>query len=127
MFTLPAVDGAALLGGVALHQSGAITVQCLAAAGVSIISHSEVWSYDGPGNGTGSVESVVDYAVSRGVLWVNSAGNEAKLHWSGPWQDLDGSGLLDFVPGDKINRGNLPASALSLRFGGMIGENTSVG
>ena len=42
---------------------------------VDIISRSLGNRYDGPGDGRGALDDVVDEAVERGVLWVNSAGN----------------------------------------------------
>ena len=45
--------------------------------GVSIISRSLGAAYDGPGDGSGPLDSVVDYATSKGITWFNSAGNDA--------------------------------------------------
>ena len=42
---------------------------------VDIISRSLGNRYDGPGDGRGALDDVVADAVERGVLWVNSAGN----------------------------------------------------
>jgi len=42
---------------------------------VDVISRSLGSRYDGPGDGRGALNGVVDSAVARGVLWVNSAGN----------------------------------------------------
>lgn len=78
--------------------------------GVRIISRSQTARYDGPGNGTGPLASVVDYAVSRGITWVNSAGNSAGsaadpgAYWRGRWVDADADGWLDFAPGDELMR-----------------------
>ena len=36
---------------------------------------------------------IVNDAVARGVLWVNSSGNYAQQHWSGPWSNSVGVGL----------------------------------
>jgi len=44
--------------------------------GVTIMSRSLGSAYDGPGDGTGPLDSAVDYAVSKGVMWINSAGND---------------------------------------------------
>lgn len=45
---------------------------------VDIISRSLGNRYDGPGDGRGLLDDVVDDAVERGVLWVNSAGNNGR-------------------------------------------------
>lgn len=37
----------------------------------------------GPYDGTGPINTLIDNAQSSGVLWVNSAGNQQKAHWSG--------------------------------------------
>ena len=44
---------------------------------VPIVTRSLGASYDGPGDGTGPLGSVVDYAASLGITWFNSAGNDA--------------------------------------------------
>ncbi|MFI0524646.1 MAG: S8 family serine peptidase [Ilumatobacteraceae bacterium] len=48
-----------------------------AAQGVTIVTRSLGSSYDGPGDGTGPLASVVDYAASLGLVWFNSGGNDA--------------------------------------------------
>jgi hypothetical protein len=45
---------------------------------VDIISRSLGNRYDGPGDGRGPLDEVVDSAVERGVLWINSAGNNGR-------------------------------------------------
>jgi subtilisin family serine protease len=75
--------------------------QCMATRGVTVINMSLGFAYDGPGTGSGTVESVVDDAVSRGIFWSNSAGNSAQSHWSGNWTDADGDGVLNFAPDDE--------------------------
>ena len=50
-----------------------------------MINYSMSWTFDGPGDGT-SPDSVsplktVDYAVSQGIVWVNSAGNSGEQTW----------------------------------------------
>ncbi|MBI3969634.1 MAG: fibronectin type III domain-containing protein, partial [Chloroflexi bacterium] len=72
---------------------------CLAAKGVSVINHSVGWLYHGPGDGTGAVNEIVNDAVAKGILWVNSAGNAAQMHWAGNWTDGDGDRFLEFSSG----------------------------
>ena len=71
-------------------------VQWLIDQGVQIISCSLGFLSAGPDDGTGHVAEIVDHARENGVLWVNAAGNDAQRHWSGPWRDDNGDGLLDF-------------------------------
>jgi hypothetical protein len=62
---------------------------------------------DGHGDAT-TPEGIVSLARSSGVLWVNSAGNDARSHWSGTFTDGAG-GTHAFAAGDlKIDFG-LPA------------------
>ena len=50
-------------------------VDWFAANGVTIINRSLGSRYDGPGDGRSPLNDVVTYAVSKGILWVNSGGN----------------------------------------------------
>jgi hypothetical protein len=70
--------------GVEVFVASAGTVSDLSAAvdwmannGVTIVSRSLGAAYDGPGDGTGPLATVVDNAVARGLTWFNSAGNDA--------------------------------------------------
>ena len=53
--------------------------------GVDVINHSMGWFFDGPGDGTSpsnvSPLKAVELAVNRGIVWVNSAGNDARTTW----------------------------------------------
>jgi hypothetical protein len=88
-------------------------VDYFAAQGVDIISRSLIAEYDGPGDGTGPVDAVVDLAISHGMTWFNAAGNAGGVSggssWEdrgaysrSPWVDADGDGWLDFAPGDEL-------------------------
>ena len=58
---------------------------------------------DGPGNGTGPLADVAAYAVTRGITWLNSAGNAANGgYWRGSWSDPDGDGFRNFNGGDEL-------------------------
>ncbi len=71
--------------------------------GVDIITRSLGAEYDGPGDGTGPVDAVVDDAVAKGMTFFNSAGNSAGgAYWRGSWTDTDSDGWLDFTPGDEV-------------------------
>ena len=48
---------------------------------VQIVNRSLGSRYDGPGDGRGTLDEIVSNAVSRGILWVNSGGNNAENHY----------------------------------------------
>ena len=87
-------------------------VACLVAAGVKVINMSGSFPYDGPGDGTGYVNSIVSYASSQGVLWVNAAGNSRQGHWSGLWSDADSDGFLNFSGLNETQAVSLAAGEL---------------
>ena len=76
------------------------------ASGVKIINQSLGWFNSGRGDGTGgaaTVDGIVASARTAGILWVNSAGNQAQRHWSGTFTDFDADARHDFVVGDNLN------------------------
>lgn len=78
--------------------------------GVKVVTRSQTAVYDGPGNGTGPLASVIESAVGRGMVYLNSAGNSAGgggrtgSYWRGTWSDPDGNGWMNFGPGDEMLR-----------------------
>lgn len=52
-------------------------VNWFASNGVSILTRSLGSAYDGPGDGTGPLAAVADSAAAQGMVWFNSAGNDA--------------------------------------------------
>ncbi len=89
---------------------GFSTIDELAAAveyaieeGVDVISFSIGFMHNGPGDGAGPVNEIVDRAVEAGVLWTTAAGNWAQQHWAGPFSDPDGDGVHEFSPGEPLN------------------------
>ncbi len=90
-----------------LGQAGTINdsyalVDWFVANGVTIVNRSLGSSYDGPGDGTGPLDELVDFAAARGITWFNSAGNEGfRRYWRGPSTDADGDGWIEFGPGDE--------------------------
>ncbi|MFC2173036.1 S8 family serine peptidase [Acidobacteriota bacterium] len=70
---------------------------------VSVISHSIGWFNAGPGDGTGPIADIAHRATSRGILWVNAAGNQADQHWEDMFTSADGDPFLDFAPNDETN------------------------
>lgn len=72
--------------------------------GVTIVNRSLGSRYDGPGDGRGGLDEVVDHAVALGMLWVNSGGNNgAGKYYRAPvsvrdgWVDFGGSRYLEFA------------------------------
>ena len=59
-------------------------INWFAANGVHIVTRSLGAAFDGPGDGTGPLDAIVDSAVAQGITWFNSAGNDGV--------DVDGLG-----------------------------------
>lgn len=76
------------------------------AQGAQIISRSlgeaAVMRGDGSG-GPGTTDAAAEDALSSGILWVNSAGNYARSHWSGNFTDGDTDLSLNFSGSDERN------------------------
>ena len=70
---------------------------------IDVISHSGSF-LDGFGDGRGFSCGIVNDAANKGILWVNSAGNYAKAHYSGVWSDTDRdpNGWHNFARGDEL-------------------------
>ncbi|NNE10963.1 MAG: S8 family serine peptidase, partial [Ilumatobacter sp.] len=64
---------------------------------VAIISRSLGSRYDGPGDGRGPLDDLVAEAADRGMLWVNSAGNNARDSYYRHPVRIDGD-LVAFGP-----------------------------
>lgn len=75
-------------------------VEWLRAQRVNIISHS-VGAVVSPRDGTGWGTQLVDEAAAEGILWVNSAGNEALAHHRATFTDTDGNGYHEFSRGEE--------------------------
>lgn len=87
-------------------------VDYLVAEGVDVISFSLGFIHNGPGNGTGPVAEIVSKGTARGALWIVSAGNWARQHWSGPFVDGNGDSLHEFAPGELFNARHYEAGDL---------------
>jgi len=99
-----------------LYMATAITAADTQAAmsyfknqGVKIVTRSETGRYDGPGNGTGPIATVIEnQAVAQGMFYLNAAGNSAGrngdlgTYWRGSWTDADADGFIEFSPGDEL-------------------------
>ena len=70
--------------------------------GIDIINHSIGWFGTGIGDGRGEACDIVNDAADNGILWVNSAGNNAKSHYDGFWSDSDGDGWHNFRGIDEV-------------------------
>jgi hypothetical protein len=83
-------------------------VNYFASQGVDIVTRSLTSEYDGPGNGTGPIATVINNAVASGMTWFNAAGNAASdgsfpgNYWRGGWTDVEPDNWLDFTPGDEL-------------------------
>jgi pSer/pThr/pTyr-binding forkhead associated (FHA) protein/subtilisin family serine protease len=75
-------------------------VEWLKEQDVHIISHS-AGSVMAPMDGTGEDAELADETAAQGILWVNSAGNEAEGHYRGQFSDSDGDGLHEFPDGGE--------------------------
>lgn len=69
--------------------------------GAKIINHSVGWFNTNFYDGTGTINNIVADARSRGVLWVNAAGNYARRHWQGTFRDTNFNKWHEFAPGDE--------------------------
>ena len=76
------------------------TVDWMIQEGVSVINYSRGWLFSGPGDGTSPFDDdplrSVDRAVDAGIVWINSAGNEARRAWFGTYSDPDNDGYINF-------------------------------
>ncbi len=98
--------------GAQLYLATASTVSDLRAAidwfaanGVTILTRSLGAAYDGPGDGTGPLDAVVDYAVEKGITWFNSGGNggvDNYVRRTVP-TNLATGGYVDFDPGAGVD------------------------
>ena len=77
------------------------------ANGIHIVNQSGGFFNTSRGDGSGGPDSpdgIVARARAAGILWVASAGNSAKHHWSGTFVDADGDGLGEFAPRRREQR-----------------------
>ena len=76
------------------------TIDWMADEGVSVLNISLGYRWVGPGDGTSfnqyTILQLMDYAVSKGIVVIASAGNGARGNWHGPFSDPDNDGWLNF-------------------------------
>ncbi len=70
--------------------------------GIDIINYSSGWFGTGIGDGRGLACDIVNDAADKGILWVTSAGNNAKSHYDGFWSDSDDDGWHNFSNEDEV-------------------------
>ncbi|MFC2038477.1 S8 family serine peptidase [Chloroflexota bacterium] len=92
-------------------------VDWLIAQGVDIISASWGYPIGGPGNGTGTICEIVDTARANGILWVNSIGNSAQMHWQGNYNDPGNTGVHEFVTGTDQHNNIIVTPGQSIKIG----------
>ncbi|MBD3320367.1 MAG: S8 family serine peptidase, partial [Chitinivibrionales bacterium] len=69
----------------------------LAARGVQIANHSVGWYGQSYYDDTGPIDAIINSSSDNdGIFWAVAAGNEARRHWRGAWQDTDSDDILDF-------------------------------
>jgi subtilisin family serine protease len=91
----------------------------LASKGVHLINFSG-GAADGPGDGRDRLSLLVNQITAEHkVLWVVSAGNSGRQHWSGEAVDRDGNGWIDVGPQSQtflIIRTNTPDVRIVVRW-----------
>lgn len=89
---------------------------------VSVINMSLSWAYDGPGDGASPTENsalnTLEKAVSSGIVWVASAGNNGQGSWLGTPTDTDGDGLLEFDGAEQLTLNATGPHITQLRWAG---------
>ena len=82
-------------------------VDWMVGQGVQIINVSLGYPYDGPGDGTSpdsdSPLRTIDAAVSNGITWINSGGNDAQNAWYGTFRDPTNEGIHHWSDRDLGN------------------------
>jgi serine protease inhibitor ecotin len=77
------------------------------AQGITVVNHSVVWFNTSRGDGSGGAgtpDAIVADARANGILWVNAAGNQAQVHWSGTFFDPNVDGYHDFAANNPFNQ-----------------------
>ena len=82
--------------------------------GIDIISCSLGWVNAGPYDGTGSVCDIASNASDSGILFINSAGNQAKRHYEGTFNNTDVDDWHEFSTGtdEVLSLGTIPTGNL---------------
>ena len=100
-------------------------VDWMISEGVSVINHSALWSFDGPGDGSSPLSisplNTIDTAVAAGIIWVSAAGNQARGAWfkrNPDFTTVSGEAykLLRFSGSNTINAQSYIGGPLELRW-----------
>ena len=75
----------------------------LIAEQIDVVSFSVGFIHNGPGDGTGEINSIVDRATEAGIVWAVAAGNWAEQHWGGFFRDVDGDSVHEFPAGQRVS------------------------
>ena len=81
-------------------------IDWMVSQGVDIINMSMAWQWNGPGDGTSPYWHplrIMEEAVDKGMLVVNSAGNFGQTTWFGEFSDPDGDGWHNFEGSDECS------------------------
>ena len=70
--------------------------------GVSVVNQSMGWEGPYRDDGSGPIGAAVADARAAGILWVNSAGNEAMNHWSGAYSPVSGAPVHQWAPSGDV-------------------------
>ena len=70
--------------------------------GVSVVNQSMGWEGPYRDDGSGPIGAAVADARASGILWVNSAGNEALNHWSGTYSPVSGAPVHQWAPNGDV-------------------------
>jgi Ca2+-binding RTX toxin-like protein len=82
-------------------------IDWFAAQGVTVVNRSETSEFDGAGDGTGPLASLVDRAINNDMVWVAAAGNAGGdaahdgQNWIGTFNDPDGNGFHNWASGEE--------------------------
>ena len=87
-------------------------VDYLIEEGVDVVSFSLGYIHNGPGDGTGAVNQIVNRSVAAGQTWAVASGNWAQQHWVGEFDDEDGDTIHQFAPGVEMNQHQFSAGDL---------------
>ncbi|MGI6367868.1 MAG: S8 family serine peptidase [Anaerolineae bacterium] len=85
-------------------------VDWMIAQGVQVIQCTLPWHGMASGDGSGAVADLVNRAREAGILWVTGAGDQARRHWSGDWQDPVNGQAFPFDPWVRYNMLSLNGS-----------------
>lgn len=69
---------------------------------IDIINMSLSFTGISASDGTGPICDMMERANNHGILWVKSAGNEGRLHWTSLPMDPDGDGWINFYGDDEV-------------------------